>query len=390
MSHLKPLQTKHWLALLATLFAIVLIAHLAALTLAKGQFHIPKSVKTTAFTTRMIEAPALVPVVQKPPAVVSPQNTPRASPKLVKPKPVPVPVPVPVLAPKSEPALLPEPVDMVAAPLAPLLVPELAPQPEQAPPAPVETATPTPEPVQAIPAATATPTPATAEAGVPPPAFTALSSGRHTYKALFTKDASTTHGKAEVRWQQDGEKYMLSLSASVLMFEAIAWKSTGLMSPQGLQPERFSDKRLRRSEVAAHFDRVQNKISFSVNAPDVVLQADAQDRLSIIWQLAGLLSAEPARYPPGTSISIQTVDATEAQMWLFTVNEPETLNLDSGSQMVLRLTRNPRREFDRKIELWFAPALGYLPVRLRQTQANGESLDLVWQSTQALPNAQQR
>lgn len=375
MAHANPIQTKHWLAPLVALFAIVLIAHLAIIMSARDQFDIKKLGKTTAFTTRMIELPAVVPVLPKTPGVVAPQKRP---PKVVKP------VPVPVLAPKSAPAGLPAPIETVAAPLAPLLVPELATPPEQPPPASVEVATPTPETVQTA------PTPATAEAELPPPAFAALRSGRHTYRALFTQNANTTQGKAEVRWQQDGEKYMLSLAASVLMFEAIAWKSAGLMSPQGLQPERFSDKRFRKSEVAAHFDRLQNKIIFSANSPEAVLQIDAQDRISIIWQLAGLLSAEPARYPPGSSISIQTIDATEAQTWMFTVNELETLNLDSGAQIALRLTRNPRREFDRKIELWFAPALGYLPVRFRQTQANGNSEDMVWQSTQALPNASPR
>lgn len=381
MAHANPIQTKHWLAFLITLFAIVLIAHLAVIMSARDQFDIKKLKKTTAFTTRMIELPAVVPVLPKTPDVVAPQKRP---PKVVKPKPVPVPVPAPVLSPNSAPTWLPAPVETVAASLAPLLVPELETPPEQPPPASVEVATPTAEPVQAA------PTPATAEAELPPPAFTALRSGRHTYRALFTQNANTTQGKAEVRWQQDGEKYMLSLSASVLMFEAIAWKSAGLMSPQGLQPERFSDKRFRKSEVAAHFDRLQNKIIFSANSPEAVLQTDAQDRISIIWQLAGLLSAEPARYPPGSSIAIQTIDAAEAQTWMFTVNELETLNLDSGAQFALRLTRNPRREFDRKIELWFAPALGYLPVRFRQTQTNGNSEDLVWQSTQALPNASPR
>ena len=375
MAHANPIQTKYWPALLVALFAIVLIAHLAIIMSARDQFDIKKLGKTTAFTTRMIELPAVVPVLPKTPGVVAPQKRP---PKVVKP------VPVPVLAPKSAPAGLPAPIETVAAPLAPLLVPELATPPEQPPPASVEVATPTPETVQTA------PTPATAEAELPPPAFAALRSGRHTYRALFTQNANTTQGKAEVRWQQDGEKYMLSLAASVLMFEAIAWKSAGLMSPQGLQPERFSDKRFRKSEVAAHFDRLQKKIIFSANSPEAVLQIDAQDRISIIWQIAGLLSAEPARYPPGSSISIQTIDATEAQTWMFTVNELETLNLDSGAQIALRLTRNPRREFDRKIELWFAPALGYLPVRFRQTQANGNSEDMVWQSTQALPNASPR
>jgi Protein of unknown function (DUF3108) len=106
--------------------------------------------------------------------------------------------------------------------------------------------------------------------------------------------------------------------------------------------------------------------------------------MSIMWQLAGLIAAEPARYPPGTTISIQTADDSEAQNWVFTVNEPETLKLENGSQVALRLTRNPRREFDRKIELWFAPAMGYLPVRFRQTQTSGDYDDMVWQSTQEL------
>jgi len=41
----------------------------------------------------------------------------------------------------------------------------------------------------------------------------------------------------------------------------------------------------------------------------------------------------------------------------------------------LKLARQPRREFDQKIELWYAPALGYLPVRTRITQNNGDYID---------------
>lgn len=321
--------------------------------------------------TRMVELPVVVPIVQEAPSAVTPQKQP---PKVVRPRPVRV--PEPANTPRSAPAGLIEPIEPTA--ISPSLPPEQLPQ------SPIDTVEPKPEPAQAAPMQ------ATTETTLPPPAFTALGSGRHTYKALFTQNANITQGQAEVLWQQDGEKYALSLTASWLMFEAIAWKSAGLMSPQGLQPERFSDKRFRRSEVAAHFDRNQGKIIFSTNAPEAQLEPTAQDRISIIWQLAGLLAAEPARYPPGTTLSVQAVDATEAQTWLFTVNEPETLNLDNGAQTALRLTRNPRREFDRKVELWFAPALGYLPVRFRQTHANGNAEDLLWQSTQALPKALSR
>ena len=374
MAHRKPLQTKHWLALLVVLFALVLIAHLAALTLAHGQFGIDKSVKTTAFTTRMIELPAVVPVVQKTPDLVSPQKQP---PKVVKPKPV----PVPVIAPRSAPALLPVPVEIAAplVPLVPRLAPEPAPSPEQPPPAPVEVAAPTPEPVQAT---TAT---ATAEAGVPAPAFTALSSGRHTYKVVVAKRGNSTQGEARLTWQQDGEKYALELSIAAPI-ELLNYKSSGTLTPQGLMPLDFYDKTVFKSTVAAHFVYAQNKITFSTTPNETELIPGAQDRNSILMQIAGLLAADPARYAPGTTFSIQIVNAREAEPWLFTVNEPETLNLETGSQIALRLTRNPRREFDRKIELWFVPAMNYLPVRYRQTESNGDYQDMVWRSTQTLPN----
>jgi Protein of unknown function (DUF3108) len=376
MAHRKPLQTKLWLALLVALFALVLIVHLTALTLAHGQFGIEKSVKTTAFTTRMIELPAVVPVVQQTPADASPQKRP---PKVVKPKPA----PVPVIVPKSAPALLPVPIETATAPLAPLLAPELAPSPEQPPPAPVEVATPTPEPVQAT---TAT---ATAEAGAPAPAFTALSSGRHMYKVIVSKKGNPIQGEARLTWQQDGEKYALELSISAPI-ELLNYKSSGTLSPQGLMPLDFYDKTVFKSTVAAHFVYAQNKITFSTTPNETELIPGAQDRNSIFMQIAGLLSAGPARYTPGTTFSIQIVNAREAESWLFTVNEPETLNLETGSQIAWRLTRNPRREFDRKIELWFVPAMNYLPVRYRQTESNGDYQDMVWRSTQVLPNTLMR
>ena len=327
----------------------------------------------------MIELPAVVPVVQQTPAVVSPQKPP---PQVVKPKPRPRPEPVPVLAPKSAPVLLPVPVETAAAPLAPLLTPEIAPPPEQPPPAPAEAATPTAEPVQATP----TPSPATTEAGVPAPAFTALSSGRHTYKVIVSKKGNPIQGEARLTWQQDGEKYALELSISAPI-ELLNYKSSGTLTPQGLMPLDFYDKTVFKSTVAAHFVYAQNKITFSTTPNETELIPGAQDRNSILMQIAGLLAADPARYAPGTTFSIQIVNAREAEPWLFTVNEPETLNLETGTQIALRLTRNPRREFDRKIELWFVPAMNYLPVRYRQTESNGDYQDMVWRSTQVLPNA---
>ena len=386
MARSKPLQTKHWLVLLAILFVMVLIAHLSIITSARGQFSTIKSTQTEAFTTRMIELPTPTPVVEASVVEIAPKVV--TTPKLAKPK-----AKVAAVPPVAQDAatLLPAPVPSIVA--APPPVAELIQSPPLTTPllAPIPTAdTTAAPPVAQVPATVPSPASASGESGLPPPAFVALNTGRHIYKVTFTKNGVVNQGDAEMVWQQDGEKYALNMLATYTLliktFNVFEQNSTGLVTSQGLQPLRFSDKRLNRSEVAAHFDYASEKITFSANKPEVPLLTGAQDRISVIWQLAGLLAAQPTRYPPGSTLTIQTVSASDAEPWLFSVNEPETLNLRTGSHMALRLTRNPRREFDQKIELWFATGLNYLPARFRFTETNGDYVDAVWQSIQTLPN----
>ena len=70
-----------------------------------------------------------------------------------------------------------------------------------------------------------------------------------------------------------------------------------------------------------------------------------------------------------------------AEAWTFPIDAPEKLSLPGGEQQVLKLTRLPRRDFDQKVELWLAPALGYLPARILITQSNGDFIDQQWRST---------
>jgi hypothetical protein len=138
-------------------------------------------------------------------------------------------------------------------------------------------------------------------------------------------------------------------------------------------PLRFGDKT--RSEVAAHFQRDKGIISFSANSPDAPLLKGAQDRLSVVLQISSLLAGDPSRFPLGTMLSFQTASQREAEIWNFLVDKEEALQLPYGELNAIKVSRKPRREFDQTIELWFAPALGYLPVRLRITNANGDVVD---------------
>ena len=186
---------------------------------------------------------------------------------------------------------------------------------------------------------------------------------------------------AELRWQQDGESYEAQLEISLFGLARVQ-TSRGEITPEGLAPIRFSDKS--RSEVAAHFNREKGKVTFSANTPDVPLLAGAQDRLSIMVQLAGMIAGDPAHYPQATTIAIQTIGPRDADTWLFTVGVKETLTLPGGELATLKVVRNPRQEFDQKVELWLAPALGYLPARIRVTEPNGDVIDQKWLATEGL------
>ena len=178
---------------------------------------------------------------------------------------------------------------------------------------------------------------------------------------------------AELLWTQNGTDYEARLEVSAFLLGSRVQVSKGGLGREGLMPLRFGDKT--RSELAAHFQRDKGIISFSANSPDAPLLKGAQDRLSVVLQISSLLAADPTRFPLGTMLSFQTVSQREAEIWHFLVEKEEMLQLPYGEMRAVKLNRKPRRDFDQQIELWFAPDLGYLPVRLRITNANGDMVD---------------
>ncbi len=178
---------------------------------------------------------------------------------------------------------------------------------------------------------------------------------------------------AELLWLHDGERYEARLAFTLLFRTLRSQTSIGRITANGLEPERFGDRR--RSEVAAHFERDKGKISFSNNTPDAPLMAGAQDRLSVFFQLSSMLAGTPGGLPAGTPISVQTAGPRDAEPWIFVVGASEPLTLPAGSMDAVRLVREPISTYGQKIEVWFAPSLGWAPVRLRVTEANGDMAD---------------
>lgn len=177
----------------------------------------------------------------------------------------------------------------------------------------------------------------------------------------------------QLNWRHDGQHYEAQGEVSAPLLGSRRQSSVGEITASGLEPQRFGDKT--RTERAAHFRRDLGVISFSNNSPDVALLPGAQDQLSVFMQLAARLGGDSALRATGQRIEVQTATARDAQVWRFSVVGPEQLDLPVGGMDSIKLMRVPQREYDTTVELWFAPALDWLPARIRVTQANGDQVD---------------
>lgn len=248
-------------------------------------------------------------------------------------------------------------------------------------------------PLDTAPAAQAAPAAVSPPASVPPApaplpndaaqiarAYTVPGSVRLKFNATGQRAKMTYYATGEMLWLlRDDNTYDARMEIGAFLVGARVLSSAGRMTADGLAPTRFSDKF--RSEQAAHFERDKGRVTFSSNAPESALLPGAQDQLSVFVQLASMIAGEPLKYPAGTSISMQTVGPRGAEPWAFTVEGDEVLYLPGGEMTAVKLTRNPRREFDQKVEIWLAPKLAYLPARIRITQTNGDFVDQQWKST---------
>lgn len=349
--------------LLFALGALVVAAHVLVLQASPTRLGArldPDAFSTRAFSTRTIEP--------KPEAAPAPPARPARPVRPARPKPAVQPAPAPEM-PSDQPLAAVEPAQTAIDSVAPD-----APQNSvDSTPAGSATQTATPS----LPAASsATATAATLPAGPKTTPVTAMAlpdSVLLQYQATGASKGLTYRADAELAWRNTGSQYEASMKVSALFIGSRSMTSAGRITPAGLAPTRFADKF--RSEQAAHFDAEKGKITFSANTPDMPWIEGAQDRVSVFLQLGGMLAGKPDGFPLGSTITLYTAGPRDADTWTFLVEAEEKLNLPSGEVATLKLTRVPRREYDQRVEVWYAPSLAYLPVRNRITQQNGDFVD---------------
>lgn len=187
--------------------------------------------------------------------------------------------------------------------------------------------------------------------------------------------------KAQLDWLPQGSRYEAAQEVQIPILGIRRQSSVGTLSTTGLQPEIFMDRG--RKENSATFDAQASQILFSRGAPPAPLTSGTQDRMSVFFQVAGMLAAAPKNYPRGTQITVQAASSSRVAPWTFTVRDTETLQLPAGRITALKLEHSSENNQAEGIRsaLWLAPSLQYLPVRIRMVEDDGrDELDLKLQS----------
>ena len=201
-------------------------------------------------------------------------------------------------------------------------------------------------------------------------------------------------GAAELGWRHDGQQYEVHLRqrwTSGLR----EMSSTGRLTAEGLTPDHFSDRSEGRGELAAHFEPAARpdlgasapertgraggvRVRFSGNQPDAELPAGAQDRLSVVLQLAARVAGLGRPLQTGETLEFPVATARAAATWRFRYEGKTWLPGPGGSREALHLRRRPEGPHDLDVELWLAPDLDYLPLQWRLAQDNGDWLVQRW------------
>jgi hypothetical protein len=190
-------------------------------------------------------------------------------------------------------------------------------------------------------------------------------------------------GQAQVEWLRSGARYQVVMEIAIgpsfapLVRRRVA--SDGEITATGLHPRRYDEETKlvlvapRLLTIFLDEERVRLPGGGEFPRP-----AGVQDSASQFVQLTWLFTTQPQLLQPGRSIDIPLALPRRVETWTYDVLGPETLWTPAGPVDTVHV--KPRRELrgggDLAAEMWVAPTLQYLPVRILIRQDAETYVDL--------------
>jgi Protein of unknown function (DUF3108) len=296
----------------------------------------------------------------------------------------------------------------VVAPAAAASAPEVTPPPKPAPiPAPIPTpvaeatlpsavAASAADPAATLPTAAAVATPDAAAsaailANTVPQEFLAWPpSTKLTYVLTGIAKGGPVEGQATVEWLRSGNRYQVFMEAQVgPSFAPLMTRrdsSEGEITADGLSPRRYDQEtkvvlqKPRRQTIFLDADRIRLP-----NGTEQPRPVGVQDSVSQFVHMTWLFTTHPDWLVPGRTIEVPLALPRRVSPWTYEVVGAQTqYTLTAGPVETMHV--KPRREptgtaaatgGDLTVELWVAPTLQYLPVRIVIKQDAETYIDLL-------------
>ncbi|MDO4723859.1 MAG: DUF3108 domain-containing protein [Comamonadaceae bacterium] len=182
---------------------------------------------------------------------------------------------------------------------------------------------------------------------------------------------------AQLHWQHDGRNYRAEQSIKAPLMGARSQVSSGRIQAGHLQPLQFTDSARKKRNL--RFDPAAGTVTAVASGQSQSVPPDAQDRLSVFFQLGARVAADASLRAKGQRIPIWTVASNKQESWVFEVEGQQSLPLPAGTLPAIKLRRLPRKADDQRAEIWLAASTGYLPVRIL-LQDDGDAVDLQMKS----------
>lgn len=203
----------------------------------------------------------------------------------------------------------------------------------------------------------------------------------------YEMQRGSLRGSGEMLWRPSADRYELKLEGRVAGLTLLTQVSQGGFDAAGIAPLRFTDRRIRRPQTAANFQREAGKITFSGPVTEYPLPAGAQDRLSWMIQLGAIVAAEPALGAAGAKVVMfVTGSHADAGVWAFRCIGADSVETRAGSVAAIEFRREPRGPYDTTVEVWLDPKRHHVPVRASlRAGPNDDGLDLRLQDMETSP-----
>jgi hypothetical protein len=205
------------------------------------------------------------------------------------------------------------------------------------------------------------------------------SSVRLEYAVTASRSPLSLAGEGAVVFRRSGERYSMTSSVRALgIFEA-QQSSEGTVGRDGLVPRSFAHRAGSRPPLAVDFDWAAQRVTFSPSGAVEPAAPRMQDRLSLLVQLSWLLRGNPR----AERFELPVAGHRRVFTYTFIARGAEALDLPAGRFETLRFERHPDGGDD-LLEVWLAPQLCSLPVRVRFSDDKGLVVDQRLRAARAL------